>query len=90
MNKLPKIFINKIDKEINNSMRKTIVNKNEISLDNILSKDKYPFNHVYSISLKDGNIIKDSIIQILDTKILTINNSWIDIKKINSIKEIKK
>ena len=90
MNKLPKVFINKIDKEINNSMRNTICKEQTISLDNILSKDKYSFNHVYNITLKDGKVIKDSIIQILDSKILTIDNSWINIEDICNIYEIKK
>ena len=89
MSKLPKVFINNINREINNSMNRVKVNDSNLSLENILSKDKYSFNHVYEITLKD-KIIKDSIIQILDTKILTIDNSWINIKDIISIKEIKK
>lgn len=91
MKDLPKVYVNPIDKEIKNSQERTIVdNQNDIKLDNILTKDKYSFNHVYLIRLNNNDEIKDSIIQINDTRLLTIENGWIAIKDIKSIKEIKK
>lgn len=91
MKELPKVFVNKIDKEFNNYQERASIDEpKKINLDNILTKDKYSFNHIYLITLKDNTTIKDSIIQILDTKILTIDHSWILINDILSIKEIKK
>lgn len=91
MNDLPKVFANKIDKEIHNSQERTIVDENnEVDLSNILSSDKYSFNHKYNIELTNGTIVEDSIIQILDSKVLTIDNGWIGKNSIKSIREIKK
>ena len=91
MKDLPKVFANKIDKEINNSQDRAIVDENEeIDLNNILTKDKYSFNHKYSIVLSNNSIIEDSIIQITNDRILTIDNGWIGINSIKYIKEIKK
>ena len=91
MKDLPKVFANKIDKEINNSQERAIVDENEeIDLDSILTKDKFSFNHKYSIALNNGNLVEDSIIQINNVKILTLNNGWIEINNIKSIREIKK
>ena len=90
MKDLPRVFVNKIDKEINNSQIKTNADENrEVNLDDILTKDKYSFNHVYLITTSTKEI-KDSIIQITSNKILTIDNGWIDINDIKSIIEIKK
>ena len=92
MKELPKVFVNPIDKEIRNSQDETIVNEEniDIKLDDILTKNKYSFNHIYLIRLNNNDEIKDSIIQINDTRLLTIENGWIAIKDIKSIKEIKK
>lgn len=91
MKELPKVFANTIDKEINNSQERTIVNDDKkLSVDDILSNDKYSFNHKYKIELNNGDFLEDSIIQVLDNKILTISNGWIGINSIKSIIEIKK
>lgn len=90
MNDLPKVFVNKIDKEINNSLNETRVDEEmEVNLDNILTKDKYSFNHKYLIKTKTDAIV-DSIIQITDHQILTIEHGWINISNIIKITEIKK
>ena len=90
MNDLPKVFANKIDKEINNSQERTIVGEEKsVDLNQILSKDTYSFNHKYKIEL-NNNVIVDSIIQVLDNKVLTIENGWINKEDIVSIVEIKK
>ena len=93
MNDLPKVFVNPIDKEIKNSQERTIVDENslnDVKLDEILTKDKYSFNHVYLIKMNNNEEVNDSIIQINETRLLTINNGWINIKDIDYIKEIKK
>ena len=90
MEKLPKVFVNPINDNINNSQYKSIVDDNKVNLDNILSKDKYSFNHVYLITLKNNKQIKSSIIKIMNNKILTIDNDLINIDNILSIIEIKK
>ena len=90
MNDLPKVFVNKIDKEINNSLNEARVDEEEeVNLNNILTKDKYSFNHEYLIKTKT-NSVTDSIIQITDNQILTIEHGWINISDIIKITEIKK
>jgi len=92
MKELPKVFANTIEKHINNSQERAIVKEEEegINLNDILSNDKYSFNHEYKIELKDGSIVEDSIIQVLDNRVLTIDNGWIGKDSIKSIIEIKK
>ena len=90
MNELPKVFVNKIDKEINNSLNETRIDEeSSVNLDNILTKDKYSFNHKYLIKTKTDAIV-DSIIQITDYQVLTIEHGWININDIIKITEIKK
>ena len=89
MNELPKVFVNKIDKEIKNYQEESRIS-NKIDFDEILSEDKYSFNHIYLITLSDNTQIKDSIIGKKDNKILTIDNNYIDINNIKNIIEIKK
>ena len=91
MNDLPRVYVQKQDKEIKNYQEEAIVNnKKEINFKEILSSDKYLFNHTYLIILNDNTQIKDSIISIKNNKILTIDNSWINIDSIKDIIEIKK
>ena len=89
MNELPKVYVQKQDREIRNYQEETIV-KNEINFDEILSDDKFLFNHIYLITLNNNTQIKDSIIGKKDNKILTIDNNYIDINNIKNIIEIKK
>ena len=91
MNDLPKVYVQRQDKEIKNYQEEAIVNnKKDINYKEILSDDKYLFNHTYLIILNNNTQIKDSIISIKNNKILTIDNSWIDIDNIKDITEIKK
>ena len=91
MNELPKVYVNPIKENINNSQeRTTITNNNIIDLNSILTKDKYPFNHIYEIILKDNKKIVSSIIKITHTNILTIDGDIINIKDIINLQEIKK
>ena len=89
MKNLPKVFVNKIDREIKNSEYETIIDNNKVSLDDILTKDKYSFNHKYLIKTKTDAVV-DSIIQITDYQVLTIEHGWININDIIKITEIKK
>ena len=91
MNDIPKVFINPINEEINNYQERTIVNNdNQLDLNNILTSDKYSFNHKYLITLNNNKEITSSIIQITSNKLLTIDGDWIRISDIKSIIEIKK
>ena len=93
MGKLPKIFVNKIDKPIKHSLRETLISEekiNEIDLDNIFNNNTYSFNHRYKIILNDNKIVKSSIIQKDNNTILTIDGDKIRISNIKSISEIKK
>ena len=91
MDKLPKVYVNKISKELNNSQEMSRVDSNRtISLDEVFNPKKYAFNHKYSIILNDGREIRSSIISNYGSKILTIDNDLINIHEIKSIKEIKK
>ncbi len=91
MKDLPKVFANTIDKEINNSQERVVVGEEpSINLDEILSNDKYSFNHRYKIELVNGDSLEDSIIEILKDKVLTIDNGWIGTNSIKYITEIKK
>ena len=92
MKDLPKVYTN-INKEFNNFQKEAKISKessNRVSLDNILKNNQYSFNHIYNIILNDNNIIKDSIIQKTNQRILTIDNGWILINDIKYIEEIKK
>ncbi len=91
MNELPKIYINKITENIKNYQEEArVTNNQEINFEDILSKDKYVFNHTYRIILNNNDVINDSIIDKNNNKILTLNNSWINISDIKYIDEIKK
>ena len=86
---IPKVFVNKINKSINNSRDTKVIN-NSVNLDNILDNNTYSFNHKYLIKLVNGNTYETSIISKSNNKILTIDNNLINIKDITYIKEIKK
>jgi|GEM_PF-7125671 len=86
---LPKVYVNKINNNINNNQLESKVEDRHINIESILSNDKYVFNHKYIITLKDNEII-DSIISKSDNRILTLENKWIDINDIINISEIKK
>jgi hypothetical protein len=91
MGNLPKVFVNHIDKELNNYQRESKVNDMPaVDLSKILNKDTYAFNHKYLITLKDNQVITSSIIRVDDSKLLTIDNKIIFINNIKSIQEIKK
>lgn len=91
--RLPKVFVNKIDKTLNVNQETTISSRKNSSLNwnKILDdKDKYLFNHQYLITLNNNETIKDSIISKQQNKILTLNGKKIDISDIKSVVEIKK
>lgn len=90
--RLPKVFVNKIDKTLNVNQEATISSRKNSSLnwDKILDdKDKYLFNHQYLITLNNNETIEDSIISKQQNKILTLNGKKIDISDIKSVVEIK-
>ena len=91
-NKLPKVFVNKIDKELKINQESTLSSSyTSVSLDEILDdKDKYLFNHRYLITLKNNTTLEDSIISKQNNKILTLDNHKIAIDDIKSINEITK
>lgn len=91
--RLPKVFVNKIDKTLNVNQETTISSRKNSSLnwDKILDdKDKYLFNHQYLITLNNNETIEDSIISKQQNKIFTLNGKKIDISDIKSVVEIKK
>ena len=91
--RLPRVFVNKIDKTLNVNQETTISSRKNSSLnwDKILDdKDKYLFNHQYLITLNNNETIEDSIISKQQNKILTLNGKKIDISDIKSVVEIKK
>ena len=90
-NKLPKVYVNKIDKNLNINQESTISSSkvNDLDLDTILDdKNKYLFNHRYLITLKNNETIEDSIISKKVNSILTLNGKKIAIDEIKSIVEI--
>ena len=90
--RLPRVFVNKIDKTLNVNQETTISYRKNSSLnwDKILDdKDKYLFNHQYLITLNNNETIEDSIISKQQNKILTLNGKKIDISDIKSVVEIK-
>lgn len=91
-NKLPKVFVNKIDKELKINQESTLSSSyTSVNLDEILDdKDKYLFNHRYLITLKNNTTLEDSIISKQNNKILTLDNHKIAIDDIKSITEINK
>ena len=91
-NKLPKVFVNKIDKELKINQESTISSSyTSVNLDEIIEdKAKYLFNHRYLITLKNNTTLEDSIISKQNNKILTLDNHKIAINDIKSITEITK
>lgn len=90
--RLPRVFVNKIDKTLNVNQETTISSSknNSLNWDKILDdKDKYLFNHQYLITLNNNETIEDSIISKQQNKILTLNGKKIDISDIKSVVEIK-
>ena len=90
MNKLPDVYVNKIDKMIRNSQEESVLTNNSISLDEIFNPSVYQFNHKYLITLRNGKQYNTSLIANYGSKVLTIDNDLININDIISIKEIKK
>lgn len=89
--KLPKVFVNPINENINNNQDVTSINEEStINLDDIFDSSKYLFKHRYLITLKSGEVITSSIISKRGNKLLTIDNDVLDEDSIKSIVEIKK
>lgn len=90
-NKLPKVFVNKIDKVLDVNQDYTRSSKSILNLETILDdKDKYLFMHKYLISLEDGKIIEDSILSKRGEALLTLDNGLIKLSDVKSIVELKK
>ena len=92
-NKLPKVYVNKIDKNLNINQESTISSSkpSNVDLDIILDDtNKYLFNHRYLITLKDNTTLEDSIISKKNDSVLTLEGRKIAINKINNIIEISK
>lgn len=89
-NKLPKVFVNKIDKVLNVNQDYTR-STSSINLETILDdKNKYLFMHKYLITLNDGKTLEDSIISRKGDFLLTLNNKQVHLNDIKSIVELKK
>lgn len=92
MNKLPKVFANPINKNINNEQTnyrsyKDYSNREGISnldVDRILNSNKHIFRSKVRILLND-NYVKKTIISRNGDYIITIDNEKIPIKNIKSI-----
>ncbi len=92
-NKLPKVYVNKIDKNLNINQESTISSSkpSNVDLDIILDDtNKYLFNHRYLITLKDNTTLEDSIISKKNDSVLTLEGRKIAINKIKNIIEISK
>lgn len=92
-NKLPKVYVNKIDKTLNINQESTISSSkpSNVDLDIILDDtNKYLFNHRYLITLKDNTTLEDSIISKKNDSVLTLEGRKIAINKIKNIIEISK
>lgn len=90
-NKLPKVFVNKIDKVLGVNQDYTRSSKSIPNLKTILDdKDKYLFMHKYLISLEEGKTIEDSILSKRGEALLTLNNGLIKLSDVKSIVELKK
>ena len=92
-NRLPKVYVNKIDKNLNINQESTISSSkpSNVDLDIILDDtNKYLFNHRYLITLKDNTTLEDSIISKKNDSVLTLEGRKIAINKIKNIIEISK
>lgn len=92
-NKLPKVYVNKINKNLNINQESTISSSkpSNVDLDIILDDtNKYLFNHRYLITLKDNTTLEDSIISKKNDSVLTLEGRKIAINKIKNIIEISK
>ena len=90
MKDLPKIYVNKIDDTIRNSQEESILNNNNVSLDEVFNSNKFSFNHKYIIALNNGKEYRTSLIANYGSKVLTIDNDLINVSDIKNIIEIKK
>ena len=99
MKKLPKLFTNSFDKKIDNSIEYTIVkddinekrtiNRYEINrkIDNIFKSSSYIYKIKVKLLLKDKNL-EEYIIGRDTTRLITINNEYINISDILDIEEL--
>ena len=93
-NELPKVFANKINKEINNSqdvyssleINNTVVNEHNISkkINDIFSDLNFVYKKEVTIVTKEKKVIK-TIVGINGNKLLTMDNENIDISTIIDI-----
>ena len=87
-NRLPKVYVNKIDKNLNINQESTISSSKVNDFTILDDKNKYLFNHRYLITLRNNETIEDSIISKKVNSILTLNGKKIAIDEIKSIVEI--
>ena len=89
---LPKVFVSPITKKIDNDQEIFMSNSRDDKsvsevLDTLFTPDSYTFRRKFEIKTKN-EVITTSIISRLGNKLLTLDNRYIDILDIISIKEI--
>ncbi|MBE6139957.1 MAG: hypothetical protein E7172_00210 [Firmicutes bacterium] len=97
MNKLPKVFVNPIEKKINNyqeSFYGNLRKERKVNYNDLIKKINEIFaskNHVYKskvkITLKD-NVVEEIIVGKTNANILTIDGKLISINEIIDIEKI--
>ena len=96
--KKPKIYINKIEKNINNNKENYYYRNNDYKKDFSLINIKEKINDIFSsddfvyksnviIILKNGKEIKDELIAIKNNELILLNNDKINIDIIEDIKK---
>ena len=96
--KKPKIYINKIEKNINNNKENYYYKNNDYKKDFSLINIKEKINDIFSsddfvyksnviIILKNGKEIKDELIAIKNNELILLNNDKINIDIIEDIKK---
>ena len=89
---LPKVFVSPITKKIDNDQEIFMGNSRDDKsvsevLDTLFTPDTYTFRRKFEIKTKN-EVLTTSIISRLGNKLLTLDNRYIDILDIISIKEI--
>ncbi len=89
---LPKVFVSPITKKIDNDQEVFMGNSRDDKsvsevLDSLFTNDTYTFRRKFEIKT-NNEVITTSIISRQGNKLLTLDNRYIDILDIKSIKEI--
>ena len=84
---IPKVYVNKISKDIKNNKNSYHFTNNEREIKPVFNSEEFVYKSSVLITLKDGRIINEDIIALKDGEIVTLSNKKIKIEEIIDIKK---